>query len=316
MVENEEPTHLTSKKFSRVYIEISNICNLQCDFCPEVERNKKVMSFELFKEVIDQVKDLTDEVAFHLMGEPLAHPQFTEFLGYCEQQKVAVNLTTNGTLLDHKNRESELLSPTVRQVNFSLQSYLSNYPGRPIDEYMSRIYKFTRRALQERPDLYINYRLWNIKSDLSAAPILKSIENEFSHTVDSENEIDVAFRKSRRIMGRLYLHFDSRFVWPSLKLPVSSESGFCYGLKSHFGIHADGTVVPCCLDKEAAVPLGQVAPNRFDAVLTALRSERAQNLREGFDKFEAREDLCKRCTFIRRFDKKAGSANNKLNLRA
>ncbi len=364
---------MTAAKFSRVYIEISNICNLQCDFCPEVERGKKVMSQPLFEKIIDQVKPLTDEVTFHLMGEPLAHPQFSEFVAYCEKQKVPVNITTNGTLLNHKQRIEDLLSPTVRQVNFSLQSFTSNYPGQDVQPYLENIFAFTKRAFKERPDLYINYRLWNITSDQNNTlqpeqnifldPIMREFEptsrdfgnwenlpssasdentsgSSFSKNATGEalalhasvppSRVDVAFKKSRRLQNRLYLHFDSRFEWPSLKAAISSEKGYCYGLKSHFAIHADGTVVPCCLDKEAGVPLGRVATPATEprvniaataasraaaasaattheealTVLAALNSQRAKNLRDGFNQFELREELCKRCTFIRRFDSK------------
>lgn len=292
-------------KFDRVYIEISNICNLQCDFCPEVERTKKIMSFELFQKIIDQLQGLTQEVTFHLMGEPLAHPQFTEFLNYCAKVKMPVNLTTNGTLLHHKNRAQVLLNPIIRQINFSIQSYISNFPHGDLKSYMQTLFDFTRQAFVDRPDLYINYRLWNYGSreetQTQNAHFFNIIENEFSLQIN--REVDVGFRKSKNILNRLYLHFDSRFEWPSLKGPRINEKGFCYALKSHFAIHADGTVVPCCLDKEAGIPLGSALD-----LLSTLRSERARSLRQGFDNFMLSEELCRRCDFIKRFSKKKYTA--------
>ncbi|MCB0350845.1 MAG: radical SAM protein [Bdellovibrionales bacterium] len=294
---------MSSKRFSRVYIEISNICNLQCDFCPEVHREKKVMSRDMFQKVIAQVKDLTEEVTFHLMGEPMTHPDFFEFLKVCEENHVPVNLTTNGTLLKYPERAQKLLTPIIRQVNFSLQSFTSNFPEKDVMSYLAPIFEFTRRALEVRPDLYINYRLWNMGSredtEMANQHFLKPIEAEFGYKLEAP--VDVAFKKSRHVVGRLYLHFDSRFEWPTLQAPVSSESGYCYGLKSHFAIHADGTVVPCCLDKEKGVDLGNISAL---TVLEALNSDRARHMRQGFDQFKVCEELCKRCTFIRRFDSK------------
>ncbi|OFZ18767.1 MAG: hypothetical protein A2Z20_01410 [Bdellovibrionales bacterium RBG_16_40_8] len=274
--------NIAKNKFDKIYIEISNICNLQCDFCPEVNRQKKIMSYELFTKIIDQVKDLTKEVTFHLMGEPLAHPKIKEFVDYCAQAKLPINLTTNGTLLQNKNNIEVLLSPIIRQVNFSLQSLSANFTKKDAEQFLNKIFLFTERAFSERPDLYINYRLWNIGSD------------------EMRNMV-TGFRKSHRIKNRLYLHFDSRFNWPSLMSEESSDRGFCYGLKSHFGIHADGTVVPCCLDKEADIALGSVVTHNALEILNNLR---ACNLREGFARFELREELCRHCSFIRRFDKK------------
>lgn len=297
------------KKFARVYIEISNICNLSCDFCPEVERKKRLMPLALFRSILLQLKDLTDEVTFHLMGEPLTHPHLAEFVQTCGEVGMPVNLTTNGTLLNHKNYGDVILSSIVRQVNFSLQSWAANFPDRDVSNYLQNIFTWTKRALVERPDLYVNFRLWNMGTNEGNEErnqtLLRPITEAFGFEL--KTPLDVGFRKSRRIDGRLYLHFDSRFQWPSMRNEIQAEKGFCYGLRSHFAIHSDGTVVPCCLDKEAGIPLGQVSadePVEALSLLRALQSGRALSLREGFDQFELREALCQRCSYIRRFDSK------------
>src|SRR5207253_9901083 len=84
------------KRFKKVYIEISNVCNLQCTFCPEVQRGKKFMGPELFRKVAAAVAPLTEAVCFHLMGEPLLHPRFEEYVGFCGLLGLPVHLTTNG----------------------------------------------------------------------------------------------------------------------------------------------------------------------------------------------------------------------------
>lgn len=299
-------------KFDRVYIEISNICNLQCSFCPEVERDKKIMEFALFKSTIDQLQGLTSEVTFHLMGEPMTHPEFGRFLAYCEQVKMNVQLTTNGTLIKDENRAQHLLSPAIRQVNFSLQSYLANYPDKEVKNYLHPIFQWTKKAMTLRPDLYVNFRLWSVGGDGIAEEqrqtLVTSINNEFgSHLPVSA---DVGFRKSKHIQARLYAHFDSRFEWPNRQRPVRSVTGFCYALKNHFGVHADGTIVPCCLDKESDLALGKVQ----EGILLALNSERALKMLRGFARNELCEGLCQRCGFISRFDKKTQFDKNQRQL--
>ena len=304
--------------FDRVYIEISNICNLQCDFCPEVERTKKIMSLDLFTKIIDELVGLTREVAFHLMGEPLAHPQLPFFLNHCQKVGMPVNLTTNGTLINVGSRQDAILNSSVRQINFSLQSYAANYPDRSLDQYLSHLVDFSLRAEVERPDMYINFRLWNkgSKEDtlLDNRNYLDFIENAFASKIS--NKVDVGFRKSMHLRNRIYIHFDSRFEWPKLDQPIRSQKGFCYGLRNHFGIHADGTVVPCCLDKEAVLNLGKVDANKESAlsVLNALKSERARKIRDGFSQFRLTEELCQRCDFIKRFDKKVIGARTKIEI--
>lgn len=286
-------------KFKRVYIEISNICNLQCSFCPVVDRDKSIMSLNMFESTIKQVAPLTEQVCLHLMGEPLAHPEFHSIIKLCETYGVKVNLTTNGILL---NRYAELLttSPAFHQVNFSIHSFKDNFKDKSIAPYLSDILQFTKLAHERVPLMYINYRLWNIletsTQNESNKDILQTIADFFE--VQIKSDIDVGSIKSKRIWNRVYLHFDSRFEWPHPSMPLQSDKGFCHALSSHIGIHADGTVVPCCLDKEARLDLGNCAQKSLTDIL---EGKRARAMREGFSAKKLAEDLCRRCTYIKRF---------------
>lgn len=294
------------KRFKKVYVEISNICNLQCDFCPEVEREKTVMGPELFKKIIAEIAPLTEEVCFHLMGEPLAHPLFSDYVGLCAGEGLPVNITSNGLLLNDARAEA-LLSPIVRQVNFSLHSFQANFGAKDFVPYLDKIFDFTKLAFERRPDLYINYRLWNLagSESINNRAMLSHIEKAFGALLG--RRVDVRSRKNENVVHRLSMNFDTRFEWPSPKAPVRGSAGFCHALSSHVGILADGTVVPCCLDKEGVMSLG----NGRDGVGQALAGERAVRIAEGFRKNRLVEDLCRRCTFISRFDGKiqrAGAA--------
>jgi hypothetical protein len=289
------------KRFDKVYVEISNICNLQCDFCPEVLREKDVMSLELFARVAADVAPLAEQVCLHLMGEPLTHPRFSEFVRICAERGLPVNLTTNGTLLSAARVEA-LLHPIVRQVNFSVHSFESNFPGQDSGPYLEKIFAFTRRAFERRPDLYVNYRLWNQDGagEEKNADIIGRIERAFG--VELDRRADVRWRKGRNVVDRLYLHFDSRFEWPRPGAPLLSETGTCRALSSHIGILSDGTVVPCCLDKEGVTVLGDA---RRRTLAEVLAGERAVRMAQGFKEGRLVEDLCRRCAFISRFDRQA-----------
>lgn len=286
-------------KFKRVYIEISNICNLQCSFCPVVERDKKIMAVQMFERIVNEVAPHTEQVCLHLMGEPLAHPEFTAIIKACEAANVKINLTTNGILL---NRYSELLStsPVFHQINFSIHSFKDNFRDRDINPYLLDILKFSKMSQERRPELYINYRLWNIfetrTMNDSNGDILKTIGDFFETTISES--IDVSSIKSKRIYNRVYLHFDSRFEWPSPLMPKQSENGFCHAVSSHIGIHADGTVVACCLDKEARLDLGKLPEKSLGVIL---EGQRARAMKKGFAQKKLVEDLCQRCTYIKRF---------------
>ncbi len=296
------------KRFAKVNIEISNICNLQCSFCPEVIRSKQLMELELFRSIIEQVEPLTEQVCFHLMGDPLVHPELEQMIGICEESGVRIFFVTNGVLLREKQAEL-LLSPAMGQVNFSLHSFFDNFPDRDPGPYLERIFAWTERALAERPELYINFRLWNLEetrgTGLKNREMLRRIEERFGAA--PTRDADVRQKKSHRLKGRLYLHFDTEFTWPGLELPVLGDHGRCYGLSSHFGILVDGTVVPCCLDKEGAIPLGHL---RERSLIEILDSERAREMLEGFRAGKLVEELCRRCQYIERFAEKALSTGS------
>jgi radical SAM protein with 4Fe4S-binding SPASM domain len=287
------------KRYSKVNIEISNICNLQCSFCPEVIRAKKLIEIDLFEKIIAQVAPLTDQVCFHLMGDPLVHPKLAELVEICERYQVKIFFVTNGVLLREKQAEL-LLHPAFRQVNFSLHSFFDNFKDQSPDVYLERIFSYTELAFERRPDLYINYRLWNLDDPLGTGEknreMLRRIEARFNIQIDPAR--DVRKEKSAKIKNRLYLHFDTEFVWPALELPVLGDSGTCYGLSNHFGVLVDGTVVPCCLDKEGSIPLGNIVDQPIEKILQAPRS---RQILKGFQDGRLVEDLCKRCQYIERF---------------
>lgn len=258
-----------------------------------------MMSLDLFQRVIEQVAPLTQQICLHLMGEPLIHPDLRAFLDVCREFKVPVFMVTNGILLREK-QAALLLDPIIRQVCFSLHSFNDNFPEQDPSRYLERIFAFTRQAWIERPDLFINYRLWNLATPQGTLSenrdLLDRIENNFG--ISLQGTVDVRKNKKVPIQKRLSLHLDTEFDWPDLKRPALGERGTCYGLRNHFGVLADGTVVPCCLDKDGTIALGNLATETISAIL---QSPRAQQMAQGFRDRKLVEDLCRRCPYISRF---------------
>ena len=88
--------------FKKIYIEITNICNLKCKFCPETSRKKEQMELEKFEEVISKIHNHTKLVALHVKGEPLLHSKLEDILKILEKYNLKANITTNGTLIKEK----------------------------------------------------------------------------------------------------------------------------------------------------------------------------------------------------------------------
>jgi radical SAM protein with 4Fe4S-binding SPASM domain len=216
----------------------------------------------------------------------------------CEKYRVQVQITTNGLLIK-RYQDFLLNSKIIRQVNFSLQSFKDNFPHKEIGPYLGDILGFSQEAGLLAPEMFINLRLWNLESQAEDnEDIFMYIESKLD--IQINRRVDVGGIKSKKILNRLYLHFDSRFEWPSLDLPYKGTQGRCNALIGHIGIHADGTVVPCCLDKEAQIPLGNCLEQ---GLVEILGSTRAQNMKKGFESGILVEKLCQHCSYINRFSK-------------
>lgn len=290
-----------ARKYWKANIEISNICNLRCSFCPEVVRPKKLMEPEFFRRILEQVAPLTNTVALHLMGDPLVHPKLSEFVALCDEHGVKIFLVTNGLLLRENHMET-LLHPAFRQVNFSLHSFADNFKDRSPDKYLDRVFEFTEMAFARRPTLFINYRLWNLSDPRGQSTDNRQILDRIAHRFQVKiPEMDIRVKKNWVVRDRLSLHFDTEFIWPNPANDFVGTEGTCQGLSSHFGVLVDGTVVPCCLDKEAAIPLGNIAET---PLIDILKSERATAMLRGFQTGNLVEDLCQRCNYIERFERR------------
>lgn len=289
------------KKFKKFYIEITNVCNLKCDFCPQTSRKLEFMSTELFSKILDQIKEHTDYIYFHVKGEPLLHPNIDKLLDISYQRGFKVNITTNGTLINEV-KDKLILKPGLRQLNFSLHSFDGNEMNFGKRKYINDILAFTKEA-RTNSDLIISLRLWNLEEN-SATNLERERNNEILELIEREFDIpyriqeEVAPGRGVKIADKVYLNQEYQFQWPDLNVVEDNGLGFCYGLRNQVAILVDGTVVPCCLDGEGVINLGNVKEGCFSRII---ESERAIRIIEGFSKREAVEELCRKCGYRKRF---------------
>lgn len=276
------------KRFNKVYLEISNVCNLRCAFCPGTKRAPHVMTETEFSSLLPKLRPWTDYLYFHLMGEPLLHPLLGRFLALAGDAGFKVILTTNGTLLS-KEQEILLNAPGLHKVNISLHAFEANDLSVPFESYLADCFAYGQAAQGKKLTIY---RLWNQGgADQKNAQILRAMEAAFPKPWQVQ-------RRGTRIGDRVYLEHGDKFDWPDLAAPEGSQRVFCYGLRDQLGVLCDGTVVPCCLDHEGDLALGNLFDTDLDAIL---ETPRAQALYNGFTKKEAAEELCRKCGYARRF---------------
>lgn len=286
------------KKLKKIYIEITNICNLSCHFCPGTSRAPIFMERELFEKILKEIDGFTNQVYFHVMGEPLLHPDIDLFLDICNNCGLKVNITTNGTLIG-RHIGMLLSKPALRQVNFSLHSCEANSRVNMLDEYLDDIFQFIEKS-RKAGKLLIGLRIWNI-SDKGENEfnrhILHRIRKRFS--LDTDLSSTVTPVNGLKLSDNIFLHIAEVFDWPDMAAGDVGHRGFCYGLRDQAAVLSDGTVVPCCLDSEGTIKLGNIKEQSFERIIN---SERARSLYNGFSRREAVEELCRKCGYRTRFN--------------
>ncbi len=274
----------------KAYIEITNQCNLRCSFCPGTRRAPRTMTGAEFDLILSKLQGRISYVYLHIMGEPLRHPQLAELLLLAAAREMKVCITTNGTLLA-RQEETLLAAPTLHKISVSLHSFEGNHGAQEQEaRYLEEVWHFADRAAAQ--GIIVALRLWNEGGAETRNGAIESFLRG-----KCPGEWIEARHGSFRLRENLYLEQAKKFDWPDLS---ANERGtqFCYGLRDQFGVLADGTVVPCCLDHEGDIALGDLFTQPLDEILN---SARAAALREGFSRRRPTEELCRRCGFAARF---------------
>ena len=275
----------------RVYIEITNICNLSCAFCPGTRRDGAFMAPADFARVLRRLKGVTEHIYLHVMGEPLLHPELPALLSLAAERRFNVYVTTNGTLLGERGA-ALLAAPAVRKVSVSLHSMEGN-GVEALTDYLEAVWHFAARA--SAAGIICALRLWNLGgAEERNGEILSFLEDKLgAHPLS----LPQPRRGSWRLGERLYLEQAEKFDWPDLEA-AEQDTRFCLALRDQAAVLVDGTVVPCCLDHEGDIPLGNIFDTPMEEILAA---PRARALYDGFSRGKPSEALCRRCGFARRF---------------
>ena len=264
--------------YKKVYLEITNDCNLSCPFCIKNKRLKKYMSKNDFLLILNKLKPITNYLYFHILGEPLMHPLINDFINTASKH-FNVNITTNGYLIDRiKNNKN------IRQINISLQSFSDKY-NISLDEYMNNIFDAVDCLSKYT---YISYRFW-VKNKYNAK-ILELINKKYNTNFELDD-----INNNVTINKNIFISVHDEFIWPDLNNDYYSEKGTCYALKNHIGILVDGTIVPCCLDSMGIIKLGNIYKDNLNNVIN---SDRYKHMLNGFKNNKKIELLCKKCNYI------------------
>ena len=274
---------------NKAFLEITNVCNLACSFCHGTKREPHFMTVDEFKRAASEIRPFADYLYFHLMGEPLLHPEIGTFLDIAGKLGFKVILTTNGTLLSSVG-DILLSSPALFKVSISLHSYEANKVCESLDSYLSDCFDFCKKA--SKKGIISVLRLWNIGGLESLNDeIIAKMHSAFDGGTTKEwQEIYSGYK----VDEKLFLEWGDLFEWPDIDGKEYGGDHGCYGLRDQIGVLCDGTVVPCCLDADGAIDLGNIFTIPLEDILN---SDRAKRLKQSFIDRNVCEELCRKCGY-------------------
>ena len=276
----------------KIYLEITNVCNLDCSFCHKTKRERKVMSEDEFNILLGKIEGKAKYLFFHLMGEPTLHPSLPKFICAARDRGFLPAITTNGSLLAKVG--DAIVEAKPYKVSISLHAPEAN-TAFAAKGYLEACVSFARKAAES--GTFIALRLWNIGSGADNTEIL-----DFLHGAFPGEWKDIRGGRSQRLSDRIFLEWGEQFDWPDLEMPECDpdDDRFCYALRDQVGVLVDGTVVPCCLDAEGHLALGNLFSEELSDIIS---SARAKSIYDGFTRRRACEELCRKCGYAKRFSK-------------
>lgn len=266
-------------RFKKIYIEITNACNLNCTFCIKNQRKTIYMSLNDYKHIIDNIKNYTEEIYLHILGEPLLHPNIEPFIKYANQQQLKVNITTNGYLINNLNNNQY-----INRLNISLHSYNEKY-HKDLNSYLNDIFNTIDKIKNKT---FISLRLW--VGSKHTIDILNYINKRYNINIKN-----LSNNSKIKISSNLIIDTFHEFIWPDLNNEYYNELGRCKGLIDHIGILSNGTIIPCCLDSKGIINLGNIYQENIEDIL---EKNIVKEMIEGFKKGHKCQELCKHCSFL------------------
>ncbi|MBK1972468.1 SPASM domain-containing protein [Campylobacter sp. TTU-622] len=277
-------------KFKKIYIELSDICGLKCEFCPSMKNIRGVMKLSNFKALVEKISNKAELFTFHLLGDPLLLPNLEKYIQIAYEKNMKLELTTSGFYFNTKNQNLLLKYSNIYQINISITAFLSQNKL-SLKDYFEPILTFFKEHLKQNAKSFINLRLWNLDEKFNFPK-----ENlEFYEFLNSYFNVKIDPKQSKNRLARhIILHQKKSFKWPSLEDEIINTKGTCYGLIKQIGILSNGTVVPCCLDSKACINLGNIFEKSFTSIIN---SQKSKKIKQGFKEGKYLETLCQRCTF-------------------
>ncbi len=246
----------------RVYVESTNVCNLDCIMCPTGlhidTRPKGFMEWDLFTAIVDEIAPFAEAVVLHSWGEPLLHPRIIDMIRYAKERNLWVETSTNATKLTEEAAR-KILEAGLDRIYLSMdgltkETYEKVRVKGKFEEVLGNIERFL--------DLKEEYGS-PIEADIQIVR-LSETDSEVDEFVRRwrESRADIINIKELDTWGGQIDEVSALAVDEATEATDATDANAdrkpCANLWYHCHIHWDGVLVSCSRDYDAVTPLGNV----------------------------------------------------------
>lgn len=291
-------------------IEPTNRCNLKCAQCAtgtgKLTRPLINMTFSTFVKIIDELKNELCYIVMFNQGEPFLNTELLNFIEYAKQHRIYVISSTNGHFLNSDDICRKVVSSGLDQLIISLdgadqQTYQKYRTGGNFNRVIAGIQNLVRIKKElgkRRPSVLLQFLVMrHNEHQISAIKKLGQqldVDRILFKTVQIDTVADASeFLPLNQKQSRYKREGDQVIL-------QNSQHQFCSRLWTSSTILSDGSVVPCCFDKDGQFTFGHV--NGHTNFTQIWSSERYEKFRRHFTNRERRAGeqqsihICKNCT--------------------
>lgn len=287
-----------------VAIEPTTSCNLRCPECPSglrsFSRNTGMLSYERFKNIVDQVAQKTPYMILYFQGEPYLNKSFYEMVHYASQEKdMYVATSTNAHYLNEETARKTVesgLSRLIISIDGTSQDTYSSYRrGGKLDKVIEgakAVVKAKKEAGSKTPHIIFQFL------------VVGPNEHQIPEIIELGKELDVDEVKLKTAQVYSYRNGNPLIPENEKYSRYKKQKDGTYRLKNKLSNHCwklwhscvftwDGNVLPCCFDKDGQHVMGNIDNSSFDAIWG---NQTYLNFRHSILKGRDQIDICKNCT--------------------
>ena len=285
-------------------VEPSSLCNLKCPQCTvgadELTRDQGLLDFETYRRLLNEIGDNIFYLMLFNQGEPFLHLRLLDFIRLAKEKNIYVSISTNGHFLENEGDVRQLMESGLDMLIISLdgadkQTYSKYRTGgdfQKVIEGLQTLFRIKIEMQQRSPEIALQFLVMRHNQD--QVPLMKVLAARYGIRrllLKSVQVEDVAAAQKFLPADESFHRYELSDARLELKANLNAA---CPRLWTSTVLLSDGSIAPCCFDKDGDYPMGTIT---CDSTFTHLwRSPDYQRFRKRILKRRHSVEICRNCT--------------------